>query len=112
MSFPLAQTVHHRPYTGQSRNSRGNVVDTWADPVDVDVYGWWIPNTHEPQIAGHERVRIDAQILAPPEFAPGSKDLIVLPVGEFEVEGGVQDYNHGPFDWQPGNVINLRRTTG
>ena len=113
MTYPLAQTVQHRAYTGTVKDSRGNVVDTWADPVDVDVYGWYVPATHEPQIPGHDdRVRVDAAVLAPESFRPGSMDKVVLPIGEFAVEGEVQDYNHGPFGWRPGNVVNLRRVTG
>lgn len=111
--FPLAQTIGHKAYAGQERNSRGNTVDVWADPVDVKVYGWYISSTHEPQIAGHERVLVDAQVLAPPEFVPSPKDRVVLPGrGEFEVTGETEDYNHGPFRWRPGNVVNLRKVTG
>lgn len=104
--------IGHRKYDGKQRNPRGNVVDTWTDPVDVEVYGWYVNNTHEPQLPGHERVKGEVQVLAGPEFYPNEKDIVVLPIGEFEVVGYPQDYNHGPFDWAPGNVINLERVKG
>lgn len=112
-TYPLAQTIRHFAFDGTQRDSRGNVIDSWADPVDVKVYGWYISSTHEPQIAGHDRLLVDAQVLAPESFRPGPKDLIELPgFGEYAVNGETEDYNHGPFSWRPGNVVNLRRITG
>ena len=112
MTFPLAQTVGHMVYRSDVRNSRGNLVDAWDDPVDVRVYSWHVPSSHEPQIAGHERVVVQAVVLAPESFKPGDRDKIALPIGVFEVIGDVEDYNHGPFGWAPGNSINLKRVTG
>ena len=113
MTFPLAQAIDHLAYRGQERNSRGNLVDVWADPVPVRVYGWYIASAEEPQVAGHERVRVDAVVLAPEEFRPGPQDRVVLPAyGEYEVVAQAEDYNHGPFGWRPGNSISLRQVTG
>ena len=110
---PLAHTIQHLPYTGEVRNSRGNVVDTWGDPVDVAVYGWHTSATHEPQIAGHDRVLVEAQVLAPPSWRPSPRDKVNLPgFGEYEVIGETEDFNHGPFGWEPGNAIGLRKVTG
>lgn len=113
VTFPLAQTVQHKVYAGETRDERGNVTDTWDDPVEVSVIGWYVSSTHEPQIAGHDRVLVDAQVLVPEGFAAGTQDRFVLPgKGEFEVTGETEDYNHGPFGWRPGGVVNLRRVTG
>lgn len=114
MTFPLAQTVQHAVYDGTQRDSRGNVIDSWATPVDVAVYGWYISTTHEPQIAGHDRVLVDAQVLGPESWVPAPKDKVLLPgrPGEYQVIGETEDYNHGPFSWKPGNVVNLRKVTG
>ena len=78
VTFPLAQTVQHLAYAGQVRDSRGNVIDAWADPVDVAVYGWHTSATHEPQIAGHDRVLVDAQVLAPQSWRPSPRDKVTL----------------------------------
>lgn len=111
--LPLAQVVQHLPYEGKVKNDRGNVVDAWGDPVDVAVHGWHTSATHEPQIAGHDRVLVDAQVLAPSSWRPGPKDKVVLPgFGEYRVEGETEDFNHGPFGWEPGNRVNLRKVTG
>lgn len=113
MTFPLPHTVQHLAYSGEGRNSRGNVVDVWADPVDVPAF-WHTGPTHEPQIAGHERVRVDAKVYVDRDLSVSAKDKFVLPRwGEFEVEGEPEDYNSGPFGWAPGLVaLNLRKVTG
>lgn len=113
MSFPLPHTVQHLAYAGTARNSRGNTVDVWASPVDVAAF-WHTGPTHEPQIAGHERVRVDAKVYVASSVTVSSKDKFVLPGrGEFEVEGEPEDYDHGPFGFTPGVVVvNLRRVTG
>jgi hypothetical protein len=65
------------------------------------------------QMPGYERVIIDVQLFVPPSFRPSPKDLIDLPgMGQFEVVGYPEDYNHGFHGWQPGNVINLHRVEG
>ena len=113
VTFPLAQTVQHLAYAGEVRDSRGNVIDAWADPVDVAVYGWHTSATHEPQIAGHDRVLVDAQVLAPSSWRPSPRDKVTLPgFGEYQVIGETEDFNHGPFGWEPGNRVNLRKVTG
>ena len=111
--FPLAQTIGHRVYDATARDSHGNSVDAWADPVDVQVYGWHTGSSDEPRVVGHDRVVVQGQVLAPESFRPSPRDLVDLPgAGTYEVIGEPEDYNHGPFDWRPGVVVNLRRATG
>lgn len=114
MTFPLTQSVQHLAYDGKVKDSRGNLVDSWAAAVVVAVYGWHISTTHEPQIAGHDRVLVDAQVLAPESFVPAPRDKILLPgrAGEYQVIGETEDFNHGPFGFKPGNRVNLRKVTG
>ncbi len=81
--------------------------------TQAKVYGWAIPSTSSPTVEGHpDRSAADADLYAPPTFAPPPRSLIGLPSGRFEVVGEVQDFNHGPFGFQPGNVIQLRRVVG
>lgn len=111
-TYPLAQTIRHSAFDGTTRDSRGNVIDSWADPVDVRCF-WHTSNSHEPQIAGHDRVLVDASVYVPMDMEIGTKDRFELPgLGEFEVVGIPDDFNHGPW-WVPGLlVVNLRRITG
>lgn len=91
---------------------------TFSPPLDqpgtpIKVYGWAIPSTTNPSLDGHpDRVSADGDLYAPPGFEPTPRSLVRLPQGRFEVIGLVQDYDHGPFDWQPGSVINLRKVDG
>lgn len=112
--LPLAETVGHRVFTSGTPDAHGNVTKGWAEPVDVDVYGWHTGQSEEPQIEGHERLRVDGQVLAPESWRPGSMDKVVLPgvEGEFSIVGVPEDYNHGPFGFTPGVVVNLQRIDG
>jgi len=113
VSFRLAQTIRHATYAGTTRDPRGNVTDSWADYVDAKVYGWVVGGSHEPKIAGHDRVVVDAEVFGPESWRTGSRDRVELPgFGAFEVIGDQEDYNHGPFGWRPGLVTNLRRVEG
>jgi hypothetical protein len=91
---------------------------TYSPPLNqpgtqVQVYGWAVPSTTDPKLAGHpDRVIVDVELYATPTFSPTPRSVIGLPSGRFEVLGAVQDYNHGPFEWTPGGVVNLRKVTG
>ena len=112
-AFALRQTVEHLPFNGEGRDPRGNVVETWADPVAVRVYGWHTGSSHEPQIAGHDRTVVEGQVFGPESWRPSTRDRVVLPgAGTYEVIGEPEDYNHGPFGWRPGLVTNLKKTEG
>lgn len=111
--IPLTKSADLLRYTGEQRNSRGNVVDTWAEPVPVRS-NWYVSSSHEPQIAGHERVLVDAQWFVPQGTEVGTQDKVRLPgyAGDFEVIGEVESYNDGPFSSGWPLVVNLRRVTG
>lgn len=113
MTFPAPHTIGHRVWSTAGTDSHNQPVDAWAAPVDVAVYGWSAPQSEEVDTT---RVVVDLKVYAPPTFAPSFRDRIVIPTGPnagtFEVVGEVEDYNHGPFGWNPGNVVNLRRVEG
>ncbi len=84
-----------------------------ADGTPVPVYGWSTPDSTEPPVAGHDRVIVDLQLLAPPTTTIGAHDLVDIPdEGQFEVIGDPLDFDSGPFGFKPGKVINLRRVEG
>lgn len=114
MTFPLAQTIKHAAFNGTTRDTRGNIVESWAAAVDVYVYGWHTGSSHEPQIAGHDRVVVEGQVFGPESWRPSPRDRVTLPgvAGTYEVIGEPEDYNHGPFGFRPGLVTNLKKTEG
>lgn len=91
---------------------------SYSPPLDepgtpVQVYGWAIPSAVAANLDGHpDRVIADGDLYAPVAFVPTPHSVIGLPTGRFEVLGAVQDYNHGPFEWVPGNVSGLRKVDG
>lgn len=110
--FPTPYTVQRLPYVEGATDAHGNPVESWGAPEDVAVYGWAAPNSTEPKLAGHDRVVVDVEVYAPTSFA-GPRDKVTLPAGKtYRVEGEPEDYNHGPFGWQPGYVVNLSRVEG
>lgn len=111
--FPTPYSVSRVPWSSSGTDVHGNPVDVYGTPVAIDVYGWSTPSSsganREPV---DDRVIVDMQLFVPPDTVVDHRDRFVLPTGTFEVEGEIADYNHGPFGFRPGSVINLRRVEG
>jgi hypothetical protein len=106
--FPLLFSVGHRAYSAAEIDAHGNAVPSWSEPVQKSVYGWGAPDTSEPKVAGYERVVVEVELLVPPGFQCQSRDRMVLDGVEYEVIGMPEMFDHNPFGWNPGGVINLR----
>lgn len=118
MTFPTLFTV------GVHRCTESIVLDDYGDPEpvftpakdttgeQVAVYGWSTPSSTEPAVAGHDRVVVDVQLLAPPDTLIGAYDLVDLPDGQYQVIGTPEDYGTGPFAFAPGVCVNLRKVSG
>lgn len=112
MTFPLLFEVGVQAFTGSGVDAHNNEIETWSDTTQHRVYGWSSPKSDEPKVAGHDRVIVDVELLAPEGFPARAHDRVILPDGVFDVIGYAEDYNHGPFGWKPGLVLNLRRSEG
>lgn len=116
MSFPTPYTVQYWEYSPGGPDPH-RTPPTYSPALDrpgtrVPVIGWAVPSAADPRLAGHpDRVIVDADLYVPATFAPTPHSVIELPSGRFEVVD-VQDYNHGPAQWQPGNVVGLRKVGG
>lgn len=111
--FPLLFTVGHRIWSASGPDdAHGNPVEGWADPVEKRVYGWGAPQGSEPKLAGHDRVVVAVELLVPPDFGCSPRDRMVLDGIEFDVIGPIEMYDHNPFGWNPGGVVNLGRVDG
>lgn len=111
---PLLWEVQTKKYLeGGGTNSHGSQIDVWADPVSQRVYGWSVPDSREPKVAGHDRVTVRIELLVPPAFDCGPYDKVIVPGhGELDAIGDPEDFNHGPFGFQPGFVVNLGKVDG
>lgn len=114
MRFPLLFTVGvHTASSTADYNSATTYAPAADQPgTQVKVYGWSTPSSTEPKRAGRDEVVVDVELLVPPDFVVAADDLIDLPDGQYEVLGDPEDYNHGPFGFQPGKIVNLQKVSG
>lgn len=110
--FPLLFTVGHQVFDASSEDAHGNPVEGWLPAVERRVYGWGAPQSSEPKLAGHDREIVEVELLVPPGFVVAARDRIVLDGVEFDVIGGAEHFDHNPFGWNPGGVINLKAVSG
>lgn len=110
--IPLLFTVGVRAFLPGAEDEHGNPIEDWAPATPHKVYGWSAPSSTEPKMAGHDRVIVDVELLAPEGFPAKPRDLVVLDGVEFQVLGYAEDFNHGPFGFRPGLVVNLQRVEG
>jgi hypothetical protein len=111
VSFPLAQTIGHAIYTPGSVDSHNNPIDAWASPVNVAVYGYGPPVRTEEAEPGGTQVMQGIQVLAP-VFAVDPRDRFVIAGITYELVGEAANWDHGPFGYQPGMLLRLRRVEG
>jgi hypothetical protein len=121
VTFPTPYTVGHHAASVTGDRFRNPVV--YSPPRDEPGTPVAVIQIAAPQSAagtrdghqqlGYDRTMVDIDLYVPPEFLPHKGDLIDIPgMGQFEVVGYPEDHNHGFHQWQPGNVIPLRRVEG
>lgn len=91
-------------------DAHGNTVDAWALPVERTARGWAPTSSHEPKIVGKDRVVVDVEMFT--DWPAGHRDRVTFGGRRYLVVGESEDWNHGPFGFAPGHVINLRRVDG
>ena len=97
------------PFLPGAEDDFGNPIQAWATtPVRKPVYGWQPAGTNEANASRHTVVS-DLVLLAPPGFTLDPRDHVRVDGRTYEVEGEVEDLNHGPFGYAPGVRVNLRR---
>lgn len=111
--LPTPFFVETRAYDGGGVDAHGSEIVSWASPVRQPVFGWSVPSSSEPKLAGHNRVVVQIELLAPPAFRVGPYDKVIVPGhGELDVLGVPEDFTHGPFGFMPGLVVNLGKVDG
>lgn len=110
--YPTPWTVGVRAYTGTGDDGYGNVAPSWGPPVDTAVYAWAPAGTAEPGALSRDEVTWDLDLYAPPAFAAGPRDLVIVNGAEFNIEGMPEEFDHGPFGFAPGQRLRLRRVEG
>jgi hypothetical protein len=117
VSYPERFSVGVHAYSDGETDANGNPVPVYDPPLDETgtpalVYGWAVTSTGEPE-AGEPRVVTTLDLYAPPGFSVGAQDIIDLDrVGQCLVIGEVKDWSTGPFGWNPGVSVTLRKVAG
>lgn len=112
--IPLPFVVQHRAFLAGVEDEHGNIAEGWADPVPVRA-AYWSVSSSEPQVAGHDRVIVDAAMFVSADTTIGARDRVEIVDlgGVFEVVGLPERYDYGPFEYRPGRCqVNLRRVEG
>jgi hypothetical protein len=111
MTFPTPFEVGWHTWSAGTATGRNTPTDVYtpaltATGTSVKVIGWAPTRETEPNAT---RVESDIDLFVPPGVASQPKDVVDLPIGRFEVVGWPQDFTYGPFGFQPGAVIKLKR---
>lgn len=88
------------------RDTHGNPVITWAEPVRRPVFGWHQLTAEELTAQGINRSMRRLAVLA--DWTPAIGDRITVLGETFEVDGEPEDWNHGPFAFAPGYRFYLK----
>jgi hypothetical protein len=104
------QTIGHAAYQAGEEDAHGNPVDSWADPVNVAVYGYG--PRYDSTEPGGTQVIVGLQVFAPKDLEVDPRDQFVVEGLRYDVDGEVGDWTTGPFGFQPGIELNLKRVEG
>lgn len=115
--LPLLYTVGHREFDPLAENDLGDPIPDWKPSVDKAVFGWGPPQQETPKevVVGDDRVRVELELMVPPGWQSKHRDKFDLGYGDDVVYwqvGPVEDYEHDPFEWNPGSVVNLVSVSG
>lgn len=111
MTRQVSETVQHEVFTPGDADAHGNRAEAWADPVDVDVYGFDPGGSTEPALPGYNRIITTPTLFAPKSAVFGGRDRVTVRGLLYEVDGDTSEWRH-PRGRRPGNVVNLKRVTG
>lgn len=109
-------TIGHRVHQSGAVDDMGDEVDSWADPVDLKVYGI-APTASladvEP-VPGRSAVMTLMTVFVPAGAVLDPHDRYVIDGEEWEQEGEAGDYTRNPFKGPSfaGIVLNLKRVEG
>lgn len=112
MFIQARKTVEVKRWVSSGFDSHNNPIEGWSTPEPVRVYGWEVPRTAEPLVTGHDRVTVDVSMFVPPGMDIAAHDRVILDGRTFEVVGEIEDAGNGPFAFNPGATVQLRRVEG
>lgn len=110
--YPTPWTIQLRRYLGEVEGPKGTRVKAWADPEPARVYSVAPVTLTEPDEAGRTIVLDTLSVLAPPEVKVSAYDRVEWLEDTYEVEGTPANWTTGPFGFEPGLEITLKKVNG
>lgn len=108
--FPLTIPILWAEWMEGKEDILGNVTGYYKEhPDPVMVFGVEPSLSTEPELAGEDRVVVDAKIYAGTDFRPGPHDRITVRGMEYDVIGYPQDADLNPFWRLPMATVLLKR---
>lgn len=91
-------------------NAHNQTVDAWDPPASLAVIGIAPVASSETPTQGSNRVadRATLYVLEPVSH----KDRVTIDGEVWQVDGDAADWNRGPYGWQPGFTVTVRRWRG
>lgn len=107
------KTISHAAYIGATSSDGYPTADTFADPVQRGVYGWYPGDTQLSNDADYTRRIVQSQTVLVPDATPYSlRDKIIFPAGDEWFVTNVNDYTTGPFGYHPGGEVTVEQVSG
>ncbi|WP_067428525.1 hypothetical protein [Nocardioides jensenii] len=115
MSIPTRTTLQvRRRQDGPAKDSHGNPVITYADPISWPVFGYAPGASDRTTDPNRDLSLILWTVYAPAGGnAPGELDRVLLGGTEYDIETRPDDWTHGPWAHPTaGLVVELKRAEG
>lgn len=111
MTYPLAQTIGHKPYSSTGKDAHNNPVVVYGPVVPREVYGYGPPIRTQDSEPGGTQVIAGLDVYGP-LFPVDPRDRFIVGGVEYMVEGEAGDWTNGPFGFEPGQSFRLKRVEG
>ena len=95
--FPVRVRVTLERFQTGGTDDLGNPVEGYGPVEDALVVGVEPPTSTDPEVAGHDRVQVDAKMYAPTSLGLADKDHVTVNGTVFEVIGMPARADMGPW---------------
>lgn len=108
----ITELVQHEAFVAGAVDAHGNLVESWAPPVEVGVYAFNPGVPADSLEAGHDRDTSTPSIYVPSAVTMAARDRVTVRGLLYEVDGETQVYRNPYGARMDGNQINLRKVAG
>lgn len=107
--FPVPYTAQWMARVPGPPDDHGTPTWTFADPVPVPVIGWAPPAADQQSFDPTRTAVVRDLDLMAPQWPGGPQDRALVGGLLYAQIGHPEDFNHGPFGFEPGVRVSLKR---